>query len=96
MVDIGVPLVENRSPRNFPNKHPCPIINCVEILTVGHKRAHRLNTGLRDPKPYTLKGLGWVLPPLSNSWIMTVIWLYIALNRTPNVDCYWVGAVPKA
>ena len=32
-------------------------------------------------------GLGWVLPPLSNSWIM----LYLALNRTPNIDCYWVG-----
>ena len=37
----------------------------------------------------------WVLPHLSNSWIMHVIWVYIALNRTPNIDCYWVGAVPK-
>ena len=35
-------------------------------------------------------GLGWVLPPLSNSWIITVLWLYIALNRTPNIDCYCV------
>ena len=26
---------------------------------------------------------------------MIIIWLYIALNRTPNIDCYWVGAVPK-
>ena len=33
--------------------------------------------------------------PLSNSWIIIIIWLYIALNRTPNIDCYWVGAVPK-
>ena len=24
--------------------------------------------------------------PLSNR-----IWLYIALNRTPNIDCYWGG-----
>ena len=23
-----------------------------------------------------------------------IIWLHIALNRTPNIDCYWVGAVP--
>ena len=38
---------------------------------------------------------GWVLPPLSNSWIIRIIWLYIALTRTPNIDCYWVGAVPK-
>ena len=36
----------------------------------------------------------WVLPPLSNSWIIIVIWLYIALNRALNIDCYWVGAVP--
>ena len=21
--------------------------------------------------------------------------LFIALNRTPNIDCYWEGAVPK-
>ena len=41
------------------------------------------------------KGLGWVLPPLSNSWMIFIVWLYIALNRTPNIDCYWVGAVPK-
>ena len=33
--------------------------------------------------------------PLSNSWIILIIWLYIALNRTPNIDCYWAGAVPK-
>ena len=41
------------------------------------------------------RGVGWVLPPLSNSWIINIIWLYIALNRTPNIDCYWVGAVPE-
>ena len=23
------------------------------------------------------------------------MWLYIALNRTANTDCYWVGAVPN-
>ena len=38
----------------------------------------------------------WVLPPLSNSWLLIIVWLYIALNRTPNIDCYWVGAVPKS
>ena len=41
-------------------------------------------------------GLGWVLPPLSNSWITILIWVYIAPARTPNIDCYWRGgAVPK-
>ena len=42
-----------------------------------------------------IKGSRWVLPPLSNSWMLIIIQLYIALNRTPNVDCYWGGAVPK-
>ena len=37
----------------------------------------------------------WVLPLPSKSWIILIIWLYIALNRAPNKDCYWVGAVPK-
>ena len=31
-------------------------------------------------------------PPLSNSWIITLIWLYIALNRTLNIDCYLGGS----
>ena len=30
-------------------------------------------------------------PPLSNSWIISIICLYIALKRIPNMDCYWVG-----
>ena len=34
-------------------------------------------------------------PPLSNNWRIPIIWLYIALNRIPNIDCYWVGALPK-
>ena len=30
------------------------------------------------------KGLGCVQHPLSDSWIIVIIWLYIALNRTPK------------
>ena len=30
--------------------------------------------------------------PLTNSWIIIVIWLYLALNRTPNIDCYLAGS----
>ena len=30
----------------------------------------------------------WVLPTLSNSGIITIIWLYLALKRTPKIDCY--------
>ena len=42
-----------------------------------------------------MQGRIWVLLPLTNSWIIDVIWLYIALNRIPNIECSWVGAVPK-
>ena len=42
-----------------------------------------------------LEGLGWVLRPPSNSWIIIVIGLYIALNRTPNIDCYLGGQYPR-
>ena len=63
--------------------------------------ACRLGTALRalsknlaaswlvDFTRFRVKGLGCVLPPLTNSWIIT------ALNMTPNIDCYWEGAVPK-
>ena len=37
-----------------------------------------------------------MLPPLGNCWIIIVIWLYIALNRTPNIDCYWGGQYPTS
>ena len=30
----------------------------------------------------------WILPLLSNGWIIIVICLYIAINRIPNIDCY--------
>ena len=65
---------------------------------------------MAPPKPYILyvlvrlqsavgyspvvKHQPWVLPPLSNSWIIIIIWLYIALDRTPNIDCYWGGQYP--
>ena len=29
---------------------------------------------------------------LDNNYNMVI---YIALNRTPNIDCYWAGAVPN-
>ena len=39
--------------------------------------------------------IDWVLPPLTSSWIISTMGSYIALNRTPNIDCYWEGAVPN-
>ena len=38
---------------------------------------------------------GTAPPPSSNSWIVFIIGLYIALNRTHNIDCYCVRAVLK-
>ena len=35
------------------------------------------------------------LPSLSNSWIISISYLYIARNMTPSIDCYYVGAVPN-
>ena len=26
---------------------------------------------------------------------MIIMWVYKALNRTPNINRYWVGAVPN-
>ena len=54
-----------------------------------------MDLGFRAARTPLYEGLGWVLPPLGNSWIILRIWLYIALNRTPSIDCYWVGAVLK-
>ena len=33
-------------------------------------------------------------PPPTNSRIINILGLYIAPNRTPNIDCYWEGAIP--
>ena len=48
-----------------------------------------------NPEPQTPNLKPWVLPPLSNNWIIFIISLCIALNMTPSIDCYWVGAVPN-
>ena len=32
-------------------------------------------------------GWGWILPLLSNSWIINIIWLYIS--------CYWGEQYPR-
>ena len=49
-------------------------------------------SNLRTPRPKRprtqivgLRVKGWVLAPLSNSWIISIIW-YIALNRSPDID----------
>ena len=48
-----------------------------------------VSVGFGGSRCTVLGFIGWLLPPLSNSWIILKIWLYIALNRTPNIDCYW-------
>ena len=52
------------------------------VLGNSHIRLQAWGMLNKQPKPS-------VQPPtLSNSWIIIVIWLYVALNRTPNIDCY--------
>ena len=33
--------------------------------------------------------------PPAHSWIISIVGLYIALNMTPSINCYWEAAVPK-
>ena len=65
--------------------HPIPLIGIIVGILI-----------LRAEGAYYSWVYIWVLPPFSHSWIIIIIWLYIALNRTPNIDCYWGGAVPKS
>ena len=53
---------------------------------------HRNGVSLQRPGLLVRYVLGWILPPLRNSWTINIIWLYLALNRTPNMDCYWGGS----
>ena len=53
--------------------------------------SHNSVSLVSTPVPAWRKPLAWVLPLLTNNWIISTIWLYIALNRTPNIDCYWGG-----
>ena len=43
---------------------------------------------MEPTSPTANAGIPWVLPPLTNSWIILIVGLYIALNMTPNIDCY--------
>ena len=53
-----------------------------------HQKRFAANLGnpALNSKPYRTP-ITSVLPPLSNSWIRIIRWLYIAVDRTPNIDC---------
>ena len=52
--------------------------------------------GPESPIKHFFKGPTSVLRPLSNSWIIIIIvWFIYSPLSDPNLDCYWVGAVPK-
>ena len=66
-----------RSVDRSPTKNPSPVGSCV---------THREPLG--TPKIQRCC-ITWVLPPLTKNWIISIVGLYnIALNRTPNIDCY--------
>ena len=70
-------------------------MSAVVQYTPGLFRNYYLGPAHDPNEPYICMmanhGISWVLPPLTNSWIIIEIWLCIAINRTPNTDCYWVG-----
>ena len=50
--------------------------------------------------PWIVKGLAFQVyglgtAPPEEQLDNIIMRLYIALNRTPNIDSYWVGAVPN-
>ena len=74
-----------------------PNITCLKVLSKGDVGVKGLGfRGLYGAGVGFLSDdyLGYC-PPISNSRIINITWLYLALNRTPNIDCYWVGAVPN-
>ena len=75
----------NPKPLNPKPLNPKPLWNTFFLCGVWARRY----CFLLYPSPVPIP---WA--PLSNSWIIIIMWLYIALNRTPNIDCYW-GAVPN-
>ena len=86
----------------FVTLNPLISVTCVSGICSGFASLRRCV----DAQGYATAGvypsnraswcMPWVLSPPSNSWIITIKWLYIALNKTPNIACYWVGAVPNA
>ena len=88
-VSFGYPFHDLRVPGCFAQLH-CTVPSYPAALHQVSENGFQNGQGLQTRAAW-VSGLGWILPPLSNSWINTIIWLYLALNRTPNIDCYWVG-----
>ena len=61
----------------------CTCICAAETPPVGSCRVETLNDLIGE--------LSNMYPTFSNSWIIFIIWSYIAHSRSPNMDCYWVG-----
>ena len=51
---------------------------------LGDKSESSCIASMHHKYPYTLG-----TAPLSNSWIIILMWLYTALNSIPNIDCYF-------
>ena len=85
-----------KGPAPVPNNHilPKPILQ----LRVSKPRVSKHWAYGPASQSRGVQGVTFMLgtaPPRS-SWIMIILWVYIALNRTPNIDCYWGGGtVPK-
>ena len=58
-------------------------IECIPLFLM----KNRQDLGIEENLGYS--------PPSVTVGLILIVVLYIARNRTPNLDCYWVGAVPK-
>ena len=90
-------MVCDINPPTRPNKVLQSITNICSLNSPLHEPYDAQHFMLSAGKVHYEGGLYviWILPPLSNSWRINILWLYIALNRTPSLGCHWVGAVPN-
>ena len=74
------------------NDNNDPEVSCLNCSTLGPM----LLTNNHEPlMPVTsICPIHWILPPLSDSGKISIIWLHIALSRAPTIDCHWGGQYP--
>ena len=71
---------------------------CASFRGNGEPSGRKLETGTAwflVAHESRLSSIGWVLPPLCNSWRKFIAQLYIALKKTPSIAFYRAVAVPK-
>ena len=99
-------LLENHQPSKMKYVgSSCAITGVLRVFRRLGKGCSHMLTGLLHPNFEASKirrhnqhaqctTIGWVLPALVNSCIISIMWLYIALDMNPIIEKSWVGAGP--